>query len=126
MTLDQLLAAINDGSMLPPEVYSELDLDTILDNRDSNEAFEQSWLLASAEISQRWDVAPHHREKEILVETIRKQSFMQVSDATHQHEIASSVSDDFELIAKAIALNLKNVFVTHMFECYCKHHVFLP
>lgn len=48
---------------------------------------------------------------------------MVVSGATAQHEIASYVSDDFELIAKAAATNTVRSFIQSLWSAYTRQTV---
>jgi hypothetical protein len=93
-TLTQLLAEIEDGEIPLADIFGTADCDSLLDRRDSDSAFDKNY----REIWER-----NEKLKFILnrdwTEPVRKQSFLTVSKATEQHEIASCVSEDFELIA---------------------------
>jgi hypothetical protein len=53
-----------------------------------------------------------------LVEDIRRESFLAVSRATGQHEIASYVSDDFDLIVRASLIGMTEPLLDRMWEVY--------
>ena len=93
-TPTKLLAEIENGSIPLADIFSMADCDTLLDKRDSDPSFDVTY-------REVWD--RNAKLKFILnseaTESIRQRSFLTVSNATEQHEIASYVSDDFELIA---------------------------
>ena len=93
-TPTQLLAEIANGDIPLAEVFSSADCDSLLDKRDSDASFDATYRKI-------WDLNEEHKTtlNRDPTEDIRKQSFLAVSNATEQHEIASYVSDDFELIA---------------------------
>ena len=116
-TLQQLLDSILRGQLLPPDMFQRDDLDDILDTRDQRE-FEQPWLACSKQIEQRWAEETPGAATIELIDEIRKQSFLVVSRATRQHEMASYVSDDFELICKALALESNDPYAADLLKCY--------
>jgi hypothetical protein len=61
-----------------------------------------------------------------LAEDIRRESFLAVSRATTQHEIASYVSDDFDLIVKAAILGLDDPFLSTMWDAYARNEIPAP
>lgn len=93
-TPTQLLSEIESGKIPLANIFASVDCDSLLDKRDSDSSFDAMY-------REIWD--RNEKLKFILnrdpTEPIRKQSFLAVSNATQQHEIASYVSDDFELIA---------------------------
>jgi hypothetical protein len=113
-----VLSRIKDGTLLPAAHYGELDYDAALDARDRDSEFDSEWVRLSDEIERRWGVATIHAEAEALVEDIRRESFLAVSRATQQHEIASYVSDDFELIVKGRLLGMEESFLRQLWTVY--------
>ena len=59
-------------------------------------------------------------EKEVrqLAEDIRRESFLAVSRVTSQHELASYVSDDFGLIAHAVATGYDDPWLNGLWMAY--------
>jgi predicted membrane-bound mannosyltransferase len=53
-----------------------------------------------------------------LVGVIRRESFLAVSRATRQHEIASYVSDDLDLIVRARLVGASSGFIGELWEAY--------
>lgn len=93
-TPTQLLGEIESGEIPFAEMFASADCDSLVDQRDSDPEFDATY----REIRER-----HEKLRFILnrdpAEQIRKQAFLTVSNATQEHEIASYVSNDFELIA---------------------------
>jgi hypothetical protein len=116
--LKSVLSRIKDGTLLPAAHYGELDCDAALDARDSDAEFDSEWVRLSDEIEGRWGVATIAAEAEALAEDIRKESFLAVSRATQQHEIASYVSDDFELIVRGRLLGMEGSFLRQLWAVY--------
>ena len=116
-TLQTLLDEIRQGQVIPGEMFVRDDLDDILDERDKAE-FEDRWLECSERIKAAWDSKAVDEATMNSMDEVRKESFLAVSRATQQHEIASYVSDDFELISKSIALDLNDPYATELLETY--------
>jgi hypothetical protein len=116
--LNSTLARIVDGTLVPPAYYRGLDCDAALDARDSDTAFDSEWAWHSEKVEQRWAAAEFPAEARTLVEDIRRQSFLTVSRATGQHEIASYVSDDFALIVRGRLVGAQNSFLEQLWEVY--------
>ena len=54
----------------------------------------------------------------MLLKKISKIAFIKTSKLTNQHEIASYIADDFEMIGKMIILNDKNDFIQRLYNMY--------
>ena len=122
MTLQMLLDDISAGTLLPAEMFSREDLDDILDQRDASR-FEQSWLECSERIRVSWEAETPSAGDAELVAQLCKESFLVVSRATQQHEIASYVSDDFELIGKSITLGMDDPYATVLLDSYRRREI---
>ena len=116
-TLQPLLDEIRQGKVIPGEMFVRDDLDDILDARDKT-TFEKRWLECAERIKAAWDSKAVDESTTNSMDEVRKESFLAVSRATQQHEIASYVSDDFELISKSIALDLNDPYATELLETY--------
>lgn len=113
-----MLARIMSGSLLPPETVAALDHNAILDARDGDAEYEAEWLRCYRTIEEQWNAAEIDAAATALKEDVRRESFLTVSRATTQHEIASYVSDDFDIIARAALLGMNDPFVNRMWEAY--------
>ena len=123
-TIQELINKIQNEKLLSATIFLGCDLDEILDVRDS-ESFEKDWLQCFKKIKNKLEKSPLTKPQIDLIDKLREVSFMAVSNATKQHEIASYISDDFELISKAALLggsfeyaeNLLNVYLAGELPC---------
>ncbi len=116
--LHSILPRIASGELLPPGYFAMLDCDSALDARDGNPEFESSWLQATKEFEASWAALEVSQATFATADDIRRESFLAVSRATKQHEIASYVSDDFELITHARIVGNASPFVEHLWAAY--------
>ena len=90
--------------------------DALLDQRDQDPKFEAEWTKVHRELSARRSDLTQAQLG--AVEFIRREAFFLASRMTHQHEIASYISDDFELFALASGLAQDNAFLENLFGSY--------
>ena len=92
-------------------------------------ASQQQQLLGYVEMLNKWNKAYNALDKkfsdqdispevEQLIEEIREHSFAVAEQGTEGHELASSISDDFELFARSIVLEFFDPFLESMWEVY--------
>ena len=113
-TLENIIVLVEKSQILNEATFSGVDLDAILDIRDSD-PFDSDWINANKELETSWlDHNPNSEE----VESLRELVFFKVSKLTNHHEISSYVSDDFELIGKCIALGHENEFIQRIHDTY--------
>ena len=113
-----LKQAIGERRLLSEEVLAAYDWDGLLDARDSHGDFEAQWLRVSADIDELMCTRKVEKEVQQLAEDIRRESFLAVSRVTSQHELASYVSDDFELIARAAATGYDDPWLNGLWMAY--------
>src|SRR5262245_22089421 len=109
--LNTITADIASGKLLPPDYFRSLDCDKSLDARDSDNVFVAEWTRVFKEAKRRWAEANVTDGLRRLTETIRRESFMAISRATKQHEIASYVSDDLDLIVRGRVLGMDDKLI---------------
>jgi hypothetical protein len=117
-SLPDLLAAINDGRILTPDVFGSIDLDEVLDARESDERFDSEWNRCYAAVEQEWSEREISTAVEEMVDETRDLAFEVASANTDQHEIANHIADDFELFARAIVLEFADPFLETLWESY--------
>ncbi len=122
----EILERIKDGTLLPPDVIGSLDHDDILDRRDGDPEFETQWTRVYKEIEARWPTANVDDGVASLADDVRRESFLAVSRATSQHEIASYVSDDFDLITRGSILGVNDAFLKNLWETYHRNEIPTP
>ena len=115
-TLEALLDGIRAHELVSPDYYAELNCDEALDQRDSCREFGSDWMRVHRLAESRWGSAESLLG--IQIDTIRKESFLLVSEATNHHEIASYVSDDFDLICRCSVLVIEDAFVRRLWQSY--------
>lgn len=126
MDLAEMLAAIDNGSLLPPVMFADIDLDGVLDARDGDPEFEQVLSELSMTIEARWtEVLPPECVRHD-VDAICEHAFLAVSRATGQHEVASYVSDDFELMALGAALHFSHPTLDRLWTAYRANQIPSP
>ncbi|MCA9178121.1 MAG: hypothetical protein KDB14_26840 [Planctomycetales bacterium] len=119
----EILARIKDGDLLPPAAIAALDHDAILDERDGDDAFEAEWTRCYNEIEKNWAAADLDHKMVGLKDDIRRESFLSVSRATTRHEIASYVSDDFDIIVRGSILGMNDPFLNALWDVYNRNEI---
>lgn len=123
-SLDVLLSGIRAHTLVRPDYYAALECDDALDQRDSHHPFDSDWAGLYAATSTRWSAVS--TEVHSQVDAIRKEAFLMVSRATRQHEIASYVSDDFDLICRCLVLGIEHGMIEHLWRAYQRGTFPLP
>jgi hypothetical protein len=116
--LSSIRSRIADGTLLPVAYYGRLDCDAALDARDSDAGFDSEWVRQFEQVEQRWAAATETLAVRALVEDIRRESFLAVSRATQQHDIASYVSDDLDLIVRGRLVGVDGGFLGRLWAVY--------
>jgi hypothetical protein len=116
--LNSVLSRIAEGSLLPTRYFANLDCDAALDARDSDDDFDSAWCKVSEDVKRRCKEVGMSAWVKSLIERIRQESFLAVSRATKQHEIASYVSDDFELMAMGRLAGLNEPLLNQLWLVY--------
>lgn len=111
--LNKLLEKIKNGELLSLKLFNNLDEDTALDMRDRLE-FEDEWLRVSNILD---EIKVDSKNDELIYE-IRKHSFINVYNITKSDELSAYISDDFELISKAIVLEYNDKWLNSLILSY--------
>ena len=101
-------------STLQLENWDEGRIDEYLDHRES-ETFEENWLAGFKKVEEQ--TKEQNIEK---IGEIRKIVFLEVFKFTNNDDMSAYVSDDFDLMAKNIFLNLDLAYLNEMWENYKK------
>jgi hypothetical protein len=117
-TLLILRRMIGERQVLSEHILSTCDWDELLDARDRDEVFEAQWLRVNAEINNLMQTLLVEEELHQLVEDIRRESFLSISRATSQHELACYVSEDFGLIAGAVMADYDDPWLNGLWMAY--------
>ncbi len=116
--LRSALSRIETGALLGPAFFARSDADRLLDERDGDASFAAAWREAHDATAAAWATADVPAATASLAERIRKAAFLRSSLASHQHDIASDISDDFELIVRDRILGLDDAFVARLLASY--------
>jgi hypothetical protein len=116
--LSSVISRITDGTLLPAAYYQRLDCDAALTARNGDTKFDAEWVRQSELIRRLWTAAMVEAKFRALAEDIRRESFLAVSRATGQHEIASYVSDDLDLIVRSRLVGEEGDFLGQLWDVY--------
>lgn len=114
--LTLLLKKINEGKIISSEMFSKMDIDELLDLRDESE-FDSEWMRVFNQIE---DSSYSGADKQII-DDIRKESYLKAYEASNSSEIASCVSDDFDLIARAYVLSANDCWLNSIMLIYASN-----
>ncbi len=98
-------------------VESEGEWNRMLDLRDEN-AFESEWLRVDEEIRAREAEMLLEDDERKVLEQIRERTFKIAFQNTRNAEIAASVSDDFDVMARAKRVGLNNSWLDNLIQEY--------
>ena len=108
-----LLEKIKDNKIITNELFEDYDIDEVLDLRD-NKNFDLEWCRVYNEIED----LNIKEEDLIIINDIRKNVYLKVCDITKECEIASYISDDFELISKAYIRGINDSWLNMVISLY--------
>jgi hypothetical protein len=108
---------IANGSLLSDSMFESLDADTLLDARD--DSFDQDWVCAEESLQFAWDRHPDAGREAPWVDAVRGAAFKRTFDASGgHHDLAATVSDDFDLICRRALLGVELPFITALEQAY--------
>lgn len=117
----EILAAIDNGTLLGPATFENVDCDAAVDALDNSPEYEAEWLKLKDTVDRAWEMAAPSTVICDLAERIRKHVFLVVSATSNQHEIASYVSDDFDLIVRGRVAGVQSAFLERLWAAYQAH-----
>ncbi len=114
--LHKLLEKIKNNCIITKELFDNYNLDDVLNLRN-NDIFDSKWIelynsLEKLEIS---------NDNLKLIDEIRKEVFIKSCNISEDSEIASYISDDFELICKAYIFNINNNWLNSIIYLYANN-----
>lgn len=112
-SLNLLLKKINEGKIISEEMFNKMDIDQLLDLRDEPE-FDSHWMRVFNQIEgYSFSDADNH-----TIAEIKKESYLKAYEASQSSEVASCVSDDFELIARAYVISINDCWLNSVILSY--------
>jgi hypothetical protein len=116
-TPQSVVERIANGSLLPDSMFESLDADTCLVERD--DTFDDDWVRAAESLQFAWDNYPDFIRVAAAVDAVREAAFKRTFDASGgNHDLAATVSDDFDLISRRALLGMELPFVTALEQAY--------
>ena len=119
-SLNDIAATVAGGHVPDAHVLVALDreaINAILDGRNDS-SFKTSWTRASSEVEKSWRALSAPADVRDRIEEVRRSAYNAIGNVTGRHELASHVSDDLEMIAKAAAAGLADPFVRSLWDLY--------
>lgn len=95
------------------------DFDALLDARDEPD-FEIPWMEADKRVDQLVREQPLPEEESMAVDAVRESVYKEVYRLTEHPELAGCISDDFGLLAKAMAYDLSDPTINALFYSYSR------
>lgn len=101
------------NQIINPDFFKNCDIDKLLDLRDS-EVFDCEWMR----VYNYLDSIEIESYKLTEIDDIREQSFMVAYNVSNSSDIASCVSDDFEIICKAYLCGYNDKWLSALVMSY--------
>lgn len=114
--LDKLKEKIENNEIINMSFITDYDIDELLDMRDDDE-FDSEWMRVYNVLNK---INVGHSEKQII-DSIREKSFLKAYSLSESSDIASCVSDDFELICKACINGYDDKWLNSLIMSYAKN-----
>ena len=111
--LDRLLIEIESDKIISDTLFENCDIDELLDMRDDEE-FDSEWIRVY-NILNKAKIENYEKKK---IDNIREKSILKVYDLLQSSDIASCVSDDFEIICKAYIICYDDVWINSLIMSY--------
>lgn len=113
-TLQELQSEIRDLELLSEVAPAEIN--ELLEQRDEP-AFDAEWMRVYTTV-QDLEVEGEVQKANVVIDEIRESTFRRVFQLTRNPEVAGAVSDDFDLIARAVQIGLEDEWLDEMWEEY--------
>jgi wyosine [tRNA(Phe)-imidazoG37] synthetase (radical SAM superfamily) len=109
--LDEIIIKL--GNLNEEAIYE------ILDSREID-LFDNNWVGAYEALKQQLETLNENEKKELdeFLEEIRKEAFIKTMKASKSSDLAAYVSDDFEMIGKALIIEFTNSFIDSLLNIY--------
>ncbi len=116
--LEKLTVMIEKGRLLSPEMFGGLDIDAALDQRDSPE-FDEHWMNIYNKVEEESSAEPLGERELSRVERAAEVAYKTSFQNSESPELAGYISDDFDLIAKALLLSFNDSWLNSLLASYC-------
>ncbi len=113
--LEKLKVKIENNQIIKKDFFDNHDLDDLLDMRDDEE-FDSEW-MRTYDILNRVEMDEKQKK---TIDSIREMSFLMAYNLSGDSDVASCVSDDFELICKAYVIGYDDNWLNSLIMSYAK------
>ncbi len=113
--LEKLKNKIINNQIICLDYFENCDIDELLDMRD-NEEFDFEWMRVYHYLN-KIEIKDYEQEK---INDIREKSFLMAYNLSKSSDIASCVSDDFEIICKAYLCGYNNIWLNGLIMSYVR------
>jgi len=111
---------IANGTLLPDSMFASLDADAFLDGCDSSS--DDDWVRAAESLQYEWDRYPDASRVTPEIDVVREAAFKRTFHASGgHHDLAATVSDDFDLICRQALVGVEIPFITALEHTYDSH-----
>ena len=111
--LNNLLIEVESSRVIRVYLFENCDLEELLDMRDDEE-FDSEWMRVYDALNE-FEIGDFEKKK---IDNIREKSFLKSYNLSGLGDIASCVSDDFEIICKAYLTNYNDMWVNSLIMSY--------
>lgn len=115
--LDKLLDLFCKDRVFLMDSFNNINVNDFLDERDED-PFDGDWVNAFNEVKKQFETLHPERSAIDKIDKIRELAFRSAFSGSNSSDLAGYVSDDFELISKAIVINSDNKWVTTLLDIY--------
>jgi len=115
--LKLIIEYIQNGAILSSIMFDSLDFEIALNERDCQD-FEKYWMKSFNAIQKVEKNRPISDEDSDLINFIRELAYKQTYFITEYPDLCGYVSDDFEIIAKALSLKLDDPWINALWSSY--------
>jgi hypothetical protein len=115
--IERLCQRLELAQIVPSLKINEGAVPILLDERDE-ETFSSRWMESYRRLQTAKDTLGIGKETEALITRIREITYLQAYERWQSPDLAAYISDDFGLIADAIAANTNDYFVNALFHEY--------
>jgi hypothetical protein len=112
--LNDLLVKIEDSKIITNSLFENCDVEELLDKRDSKE-FDSEWMRVYNELRNKFNIGDLKKEE---IDSIREKSFLKAYNLSKSSDIASCVSDDFEIICTAYLEHYNDKWLNSLIMSY--------
>ena len=105
------------GEMPSEQALSGNDFDDLLDARDASE-FASPWTTAYNAASKLYTESNSLQSEKVRIDKVREHIYKRVYNRTEVSDLASYISDDFDLILKSLLTSIENDWVNSLWLSY--------